>query len=336
MVPSPRLARLSLRAPRLLRRALGGGPPLVRDGQTLDPDVQWLLRLDRLAGAPPLTGDSVEAARRTFRVTSRLLDPRDVCPSEERTVEGAAGPLAARLYLPPGADAGLLLFFHGGGWVIGDLETHEGVCKALAVRARRRVLAVDYRLAPEHPFPAAADDALAAFEWAVAHATELGVDPARIAVGGDSAGGNLAAGVAQRARAPGPAPCFQLLAYPGLDFAERAPSHQTFAEGFLLSAADIGWFEGHYLPDPARRAEPLASPGRAEDLSGLAPACVLSAGYDPLRDEGRAYARRLEAAGVPAEDRCFPGLVHGFLHLAGAIPAAKAALDHAAAALRRA
>ncbi|MBL4846249.1 MAG: alpha/beta hydrolase [Planctomycetes bacterium] len=335
MTPSPRAARLSMRTPRFLRAALGCRRPVVREGQTLDRHVQWLLHLDHMMGTPPLTGPSVEASRAGFRTTSRLLAPRDACPSEDRTVEGAAGPLPARLYVPPGADSGLLLFFHGGGWVIGDLETHDSVCKALAVRAGRRVLAVDYRLAPEHPFPAAADDALAAFRWAVDHASELGVDPTRIAVGGDSAGGNLAATVAQRARQPGPGPCFQLLLYPGMDFVDKAPSHETFGKGFLLTSEDIRWFQNHYLSDPAQASDPKASPGRAKDLSGLAPACVMTAGYDPLRDEGRSYARRLQAAGVAAEDRCYPGLVHGFMHLAGAIPAAAAALEDAAQALRR-
>jgi acetyl esterase len=335
MVPTPRLTRLALRVPRLIRALLGSGRPVVVERQTLDPDVQWLLRLDRLLGAPPLTGPSVEATRAGYRRTAPLLAPRVECPSEERTIEGAVGPLPGRLYAPPAA-SGLLVYLHGGGWVIGDLETHDAVCRALALRAGCRVLAVDYRLAPEHAFPAAADDALAAFHWAVAHAEELGVDPTQIAVGGDSAGGNLAAGVAQRARAPGPAPCFQLLLYPGLDLVDEAPSHGTFAEGFLLRREDIRWFKDHYVPESGQRHEPLASPARAENLVGLPPACVITAGFDPLRDEGRAYARRLSEAGVTCEDRCFPGLVHGFLHISGGVPAARAALEHAADALRHA
>lgn len=333
VTPSPGGAKLAMRAPRALRAILGCRAPIQRDGQTLDPQVQWLIHLDQRLGTPPLTGPSVAAARANFEQSAQLLSPGDSCPSRDLEVAGGAGSLRARLYEPRGAGRGLLVFFHGGGWVIGSLASHDGVCRALARRSGQRVLAVDYRLAPEHPFPAAAEDAQAAYGWAREHARELGVDPARIAVGGDSAGGNLAAVVAQ---GPAPKPCFQLLIYPGLDLFEEAPSFARFAEGFLLRCADIRWFQDHYVPEPARRAEPQASPGRAAELSGLPPACVMTAGFDPLRDEGRDFARRLQAAGVRAEDRCYPGLVHGYLHLAAAVPAADRALSDAAIAFAEA
>jgi len=333
MVPTARSSRLAMRAPGLIRTLLGTGKPIVRDGQTLDPQVQWLLRLQRLAGTPPLTGPSVEVCRANFERTARLLGPRDACPSRDLSLEGAAGPLRARLYEPPSPGPGLLVFFHGGGWVIGSLESHDSVCRALAKRSGQRVLSVDYRLAPEHPFPAPAEDALAAYRWARAHAAELGVDPERIAVGGDSAGGNLAAVVAQ---APGPKPCLQLLIYPGLDLDETTASHELFAEGFLLAAADIQWFQNHHVPDLVQRSDLRASPGRATELASLPLAYVITAGFDPLRDEGRDFARRLQAAGVSTEDRCYPGLVHGFFQLTSAVPAADAALDDAARAVAEA
>jgi acetyl esterase/lipase len=322
-----------MRTPGLLRALLGCRKPVVRDGQTLDPQVQWLIHLEQRLATPPLTGPSVAESRANFERSSRLLSPPDECPSRDLQVEGAAGPLGARLYEPQSPGPGLLLFFHGGGWVIGSLETHDTVCRALAKRSGQRVLAVDYRLAPEHPFPAPAEDALAAFGWARAHAQELGVDPERIAVGGDSAGGNLAAVVAQ---APAPKPCFQLLIYPGLNLSATTRSHELFSEGFLLSAADIGWFQDHHVPDRSQRTDLRASPGLATELAGLPPAYVLTAGFDPLRDEGRDYARRLQEAGVSAQDVCCEGLVHGFLQITAAVPAADAALDDAARALREA
>lgn len=334
MVPSPRIARSSLRAPRRLRALLGCRRPVVIDGQTLDADVQWMLHLSRLMNVPPLTGPSLAAMRRNYRQVAPLLAPRIACPTAVRVIDGAAGKLGARLYRPSGAH-GLLIYFHGGGWVIGDLETHDPVLRALAVHARCQILSVDYRLAPEHVFPAAADDAYAAFCWAVAHADELGVSPTRIAVGGDSAGGNLAAGVSQRARADAVGPCLQLLLYPGLDLVEETPSATMFADGFPLRRADVRWFKQRYAPDCSQWKSPLASPARAEDLSGLAPACVVTAGFDPLRDEGLSYAARLSEAGVPTEARCFSSLPHGFLHMAGDVVEARVALAYIGDVLRR-
>ncbi len=338
MTPSPLLARLALRAP---VRGVLRGRPVVRAGRRLDPDVQWLLRLESLLRPPSLTGESVEEARRNFRRTASLLAPSGYgqVRAREASFAGPGGEVPARVYTPPGAASPgpALLFFHGGGWVLGDLDTHDGVCRRFAAQAGCRVVAVHYRRAPVHRCPAAAEDAFAALRWLVAEGAALGVDPARIAVGGDSAGGNLSAVVAQRARDEGlGAPCFQLLIYPGLDMSREAPSYDTFGEGFLLSREDITWFKDHYQPDRARRADPVVSPLRAEDVAGVAPACVLTAGFDPLVDEGRAYAAKLKAAGVEVEDTMFEGLVHGFLNLAGAIPAADRAFDHAAGALRAA
>ena len=219
--------------------------------------------------------------------------------------------------------------------MIGDLDTHDSAVRFLAANAGVAVLSVDYRLAPEHPFPAAVDDAFAAFRWAVENAGELGADPARIAVGGDSAGGNLAAAVSLLARdGGGPAPAMQLLIYPATDAVGGQESRRLFAEGFLLTAADMDWFEEHYLPDAAAAQDPRVSMLRAEDLSGLAPAYVATAGFDPLRDEGEAYAERMREAGVPVALRRHPGLIHGFANLTAVSRTSRAAMSEVAGALR--
>lgn len=349
MVPGPRLARLALKFP---LKGLFLGRPVVRDGQTLDRTVQWLLALERRTNAPAMSDETVKQARGNARRTYVLLAPTDPSVTTHddtlRVVRSASGavpesanhtdPIPIRRYRPRGLgerDLPTLLYLHGGGWVVGNLDTHDGVCRALATQANCQVIAVHYRRAPEHRYPAAADDAFAALQALLADPTAHGVDPARIAVGGDSAGGNLTAVVSLRARDAGlRAPCLQLMIYPATDHTREAASFDLFAEGFLLTRDDIRWFRSHYLPDVAQRAERDASPLLADDLSGLAPAYVATAGYDPLRDEGRAYAARLAEAGVPTQEHCFPDLVHGYLNLAGAIPAARAALDHAAAALR--
>ncbi len=220
----------------------------------------------------------------------------------------------------------MLVYFHGGGWVVGDLDTHDAPCRLLARAAGVRVLSVDYRLAPEHRFPAAADDALAAFRWAVEHAAELGADPRRIAVGGDSAGGNVSASTAlQAARDGGPAPAFQLLIYPVTDNAApsdpatQTGSYRMFADGFFLTAEQMRWYRAHYFgaAEATAARDVRASPLLADDLSGLAPAHVVTAGFDPLRDEGEAYAARLREAGVRTTLRRHPGLIHGFVNVVG-------------------
>jgi acetyl esterase len=229
----------------------------------------------------------------------------------------------------------LLVFFHGGGWVVGDIATHDTVCRHLANRAECAVVSVDYRLAPEHKFPAAVDDAYTATAWVAENAAALGVDAGRLAVGGDSAGGNLAAVVCLMARDRGaPRISYQLLVYPATDAAMRHESIARFAEGHVLTRATMRWFYEQYLPSPEDAADWRVSPLVAADLAGLPPAYVLTAGYDPLCDEGDAYAARLAAAGVPVEHRRFPGQIHGFTTNGKIIRAADAALDEAAASLK--
>lgn len=332
-----------MRLPRALVQATLRLPPRLlgaRPDGALDPTVGALLSLQNNLRLPGLQGATAERARAAFRDRTGTLDPR-ARRVERRalTVRGADGPLRARLYAPARLEAPspLVVFFHGGGWVVGDLDTHDGVCAALAERARVRLLAVDYRLAPERPFPAAPEDAYAALVDAHARAAELGADPARLAVCGDSAGGNLSAVAALLCRdRGGPALAFQALVYPGLDASREAPSFERYAEGYLLSRDDVRWFKDRYLPDHHDRLDPRASPLLAPDLRGLPPAAVITAAFDPLVDEGRAYAARLREAGVPVIDRCEADLVHGFLHLAGGVAAANRAFDALAADLRRA
>jgi acetyl esterase len=245
--------------------------------------------------------------------------------------------IPARLYTPNGLADGspLLVYYHGGGWVIGSLNSHDNTCRFLAERAGVRVLSVGYRLAPEHPFPAAVDDAIAAFDHARGHAVELGADPGLIAVGGDSAGGTLAAVVChQTALRGGPTPAFALLFYPVTDVTTRSQSRQRYADGFFLTDADIDYFADHYLPDLALRADPRCSVLLAEDLSGFPPTYLATAGFDPLRDEGEEFAARLRAAGVAVASHRQPDLIHGFVSFLGVGNACREATAEAAGALR--
>jgi acetyl esterase len=320
------------------QRLLAGGGRVRRDGQVLDPSAQLTLRLLALKGGSPIETASPEVARRDARLKAVAVagPPLPMATVTERTVPGADGPLPARLYVPEGAatPSPLLVYLHGGGWVIGDLDTHDPVCRFLAREARVRVLSVAYRLAPEHPFPAAVDDALAAWRGAVAAAGSVGADPARVAIGGDSAGGTLAAVTCLALRDAGePLPAFQLLIYPGTDMAARTRSYDLFGEGFYLTEAEMDWFKDQYLPDPADRVDWRASPLRAKDLRGLPPAWVATAGFDPLRDEGEAYAQRLVDAGVRVAPRRFPGLIHGFANTAPRVRSAAAALREGATLL---
>jgi len=301
--------------PQAVRHRLAGAPIQI-DGNVLDPDLQLLLRLENLL--PSTMKSSVAPARTNLVTMSKLVagHPRELHRVTELTVRGGDGQLGARLYVPRNAGRGLLVFFHGGGWVVGDLDSHDAYCRDVAEEAGIRVLAVDYRLAPEAEAPVAAEDAIAAFSWAVEHAEDLGADPALVAVGGDSAGGNLSAVVAQQCVLRGlPAPALQLLLYPGVDLVGRRPSRDLFGEGFFLTEHDINWYRDHYTPDPAVRPDPMVSPIFAEDLSGLAPAHIVTAGFDPLRDEGNEYAALLAAAGVPVTHVCEPGMVHGFANI---------------------
>ncbi|HYZ35040.1 MAG TPA: alpha/beta hydrolase [Crenalkalicoccus sp.] len=306
----------------------------------LDPGAQRVLDLIREIGRPPLHTLSHQEAREAYTASRSVLqpDPPEVAEVENLTCPGPAGPVPLRRYrgLGTAKDAALpcLLFLHGGGWVIGDLESHDQVCRALANYAQCCVISVDYRLAPEHPFPAAVEDSMAALRFVAAHAARLGVDPARIAVGGDSAGGNLAAVLALLGRdGQVPAPSFQLLLYPSTDLAGSKPSYQRFTEGYPLVTVTLTWFVDHYAPDQARRLDWRGSPLRAPSLAGTPPAYVMTAGHDPLLDEGRLYAERLDQDGVRVTYVNMADQMHGFLTMGRFIPASDLALRHAAAAL---
>lgn len=325
-----------LRTPARLQLRLSGRPQIRLDGQDLDPGIQLALRALELRGVPTMVGPprsnpAPAAVRGRVRREALVfsLVKTEVDGVHELEIDGAAGPLRARYYRPPRLGAfekpPLLVFFHGGGFVIGDLDTHDEPCRILCRHAGVQVLSVDYRLAPEHPFPAAVDDALAAFRWAVAHAPELDADADWVAVGGDSAGGNLSAVVAQlAARDGGPAPALQVLIYPAVDLTEaRAASGRLFAEGFYLTENDRQWATRHYFAGTERDVtDTRASPALAEDLSGLAPAIVITAGFDPLRDEGEAYAETLRKAGNRVVLDRAPELIHGFINMT-TVPAAR-------------
>jgi acetyl esterase len=331
-----RLGRLLLRSPVRVQLRLSGKPQIRLDGQDLDPGIQLALRTLELRGSPTMVGaphsdpEPAEVRARVHReaLVFSLLKT-EVGRVRELEIEGADGPLRARHYLPPASAASatppLLVFFHGGGFVIGDLDTHDEPCRMLCRHAEVQVLSIDYRLAPEHPFPAGVRDAVAAFRWAVAHAAQLGADPQRVAVGGDSAGGNLSAVTAQlAARDGGPAPALQLLIYPAVDLTEaRAASGRLFADGFYLTENDRQWCTRHYFSGTERDGtDPRASPALAEDLSGLAPAIVITAGFDPLRDEGEAYGAALRKAGTRVVADRTPELIHGFINMT-TVPAAR-------------
>ena len=308
----------------------------------LAPQARAVLERIARANLPPYPTLGAAGARELYRETRGALAavPPVLESVEDLHASGPAGDLRVRLYRPRGAaDAGplpVLVYFHGGGWTIGDLDTHDVVCRVLADLARCAVASVDYRLAPEHKFPAAVDDPVAATNWVAGEAARLGIDARRIAVGGDSAGGNLAAVVALIARdSGGPALAMQTLIYPATDMAADTPSHFRYGEGHLLTRDAILWFRGNYLRDGADEADWRASPLKARDLSRLPPAYVITAGFDPLVDEGRAYADRLQAAGVPVTYECFEGMIHGFVTMGGAIAAANHALARCAQGLRR-
>jgi acetyl esterase len=328
--------------PPAVQRRLFGPPPNL-DGQTLASDIHALLKLAEMSGGvSAIEGMTPAEARQANREGVEVVAARPPIPMariEGLEVPGPAGTLPARFYVPGGLPAGelapLLVYYHGGGWVIGDLETHDGVCRFLAAAAGVAVLSIDYRLAPEHSFPAAVEDSLAAFTWAAANAAELGADPARIAVGGDSAGANLATVVSMLARdAGGPTPAMQLLIYPPTDVVGGQRSRELFARGFLLTKGDMDTFEAIYLPPGTDPKDPRVSVLHAPDLSGLPPAYLCTAGFDPLRDEGEAYALRMREAGVPVALRRHPGLIHSFANETAISRTARGAMLEAAGALR--
>jgi len=329
------LARGAMHLPSAWAVKLAGGAPRGAHGLTLDPQAQLALWLAERIPRPK-NGD-VAVERRQLELDAKLLAPVAPPMAHVRDLVAAAVPI--RLYVPRSRASHdrspALVYYHGGGFVLGSLDSHDAVCRALAFLADVKVVAVDYRLAPEHRFPAGVEDAVSAFEWVAAHADELGVNPDKLAVGGDSAGGNFAAVVCHETkRAGGPTPAFQLLVYPATDLHRSMPSHQLFRQGFFLDWATTSWFLEHYLRSPADADDPRGSPCRYDDFAGQPPAFVLTAGFDPLRDEGEAYAEQLRAAGVPVKLRREPGMFHGFFSASGGMHVARRALNESALALR--
>jgi acetyl esterase len=303
----------------------------------LHPQAQALLDQLKALGGPQLHELPPPQARELAKMLGTLHGPpAAVARVENRTIPGPGGALPIRMYTPAGnGPFPVLIFFHGGGWVIGDLDTQDGACRALANGAACVVVSVDYRLAPEHKFPAAPEDCYAAARWVAANAASLRVDPARIAVGGDSAGGNLTAVVSQMARDRGsPRLAFQLLVYPVTDGACETPSYRENADGYLLTRDMMQWFWNHYVRDDADRLNPMASPLRAADLRDLPPALTITAEFDPLRDEGEAYAARLRDAGVPVQLTRYDGMIHGFFGMSSVMDQAQIAIAEAASAMR--
>jgi acetyl esterase/lipase len=337
----PDLRRLQLKLiaalPAPLLRAMAGGGVVYQGGRTLDARLQFLASQAR--GAPPMSNYAPADARaglaQTLAPLSGRLEPG--VKVENLTFPGPAGGLNARAYRPPTQDsrAAVIVFGHFGGGVIGDLDTCHAFCSILAAGANAPVLSIDYRLAPEHRFPAALEDMLSAYLWARENGSRFGAPTGRAAVGGDSMGGNFAAVVCQEMkRLKGPQPDFQLLVYPALDVAGDSPSMTTYAEAWPLTRATMEWFMGHYMGPEDSPQDPRLSPLRASDLAGLAPAVIVGAGFDPLLDQGRDYAKALRAAGVPVSYRCYDHLAHAFTAFTGAVPAADAACHEIAAMVR--
>jgi acetyl esterase len=307
----------------------------------VDSDLQNVLDMIKEANRPPYRDIPVAEARAGYQAMVQLLDPEEeaIHRTEGRTIPGPAGEIPLRVYWPralaPGESLGVFIFLHGGGFVIGDLDSHDAVCRRIALAADCLVIAVDYRLAPEHPYPAAVEDAVAAFTWLAGHAHAIGGDAKRIAVGGDSAGGNLAAVVAQEMRnTGGPKISLQVLIYPAVEPRDSRDSYKKFADVFPIDRPTIDWFYSQYYTDPSRTSEPWAAPGLVEDLSGLAPALVLTAGLDPLCDEGAAYAERLKTAGVDATHHRDPGTIHGYMGMGKFLPHCEQAIARIGAVLK--
>lgn len=329
--------RAILRLPRPAARALFGAPPRSPEGYTLDPVMHTIVTAGKMVGVTDATSLPPDEARPAFERSLRLAEGclrRGVDVRDLSLPETAAG-LRVRVYRPhvTASPSPAVVFFHGGGFVLGSLDSHNDLCREVALRARAVVLSVDYRLAPEHPYPVPVRDGLDAFRALRARAEALGVDPARMAVAGDSAGGNLAALVSNALRGAD-GPCAQWLIYPATDFTRAFPSHATFADAAILPKRSIDRFLDAYVPDPATHDDPEAAPYFAEDLSGVAPAIVQTAGFDALRDEGDAYARRLRGAGVEVAHRCETTLLHGWAQMAALVPAADDALAWGCAQLR--
>ena len=317
---------------------VSGERPELR-GSRLDARIALMARFT--SRETPFQRMTPAAARRTLSAEVRLTTGRPWLMErvEHRVLPGPAGGIPVRVYHPPDLDSPrpLLLYFHQGGCVFGDLDWCESFCTLLAETGRCRVLSVDYRLGPEHRFPAAQDDALAAYAWAAANAGEIGGDPRRLAVGGDSAGGGLSAMIChEMKRRGGPAPVLQLLVYPWVTALADNESYRDYADAWPLPADGMRWFVAHYLNDDAEREDPRISPLLESDFANLPPAVVATAGFDPLRDEGAAYAEKLEQAGVPVRYRCYETLSHSFTAFGGVVPAARSALEEIAVDVERA
>jgi acetyl esterase len=319
-------------------KTLAGSPPPVIEGQALDPQIHLMIALADRLGKPKSHELSVEEARRSMREQTGLVDAPALgsVHVENRVIPAGvrpqSPPLPVRIFRPRGlrGPAPLVVYYHGGGFVVGDTLTHDPPCRVLAERARCVVASVDYRLGPENLFPAGVEDGLTALRWAQREATSLGVDPRRIAIGGDSAGGNIAAVVAHTAlEGGGQGPALQLLVYPVTDMTASFASRRTFAAGFILERETMDWFTDRYLTPDLDRAQPRLSPLFAPSFAGVCPALVLTAGFDPLRDEGRAYADKLREEGIPVWYRNYPGLTHGFWNMSGAVAEARRALHEA-------
>lgn len=300
----------------------------------LDSQVQAFLDQLSALNVPPFSAISIEQARENIGWTAGSGEPEPVAHVENRAVPGPAGDIPVRIYTPQGsAPFPILVFFHGGGFVMGDLDSYDGICRSLTNQVGSIVVSVDYRLAPEHKFPAAPEDCYAATKWVAEHAATLQGDPSRIAIGGDSAGGNLTAVVAQMARdRGGPSLVFQLLLYPATDLKTTCPSIQEYGKGYFLTKEDLEWFYDHYLNSADEKANPLASPLYATNLRGLPPALIITAEYDPLHDEGELYGQKLKEAGVPVARSRYDGMIHGFVSMP--FDKAKQALAECTAALR--
>jgi acetyl esterase len=332
------LARARVVFGRPLLRRVFGSPRIIRrlakrqGNPGLDAGIAAMLALNDLLRLPASWELSPEHARAAMLESIALIDSaetREVFVNN-RTIPGPAGEIRVRLYVPAslGSPSPGLVFLHGGGWVLGDLDSHDGLCRKFAAEAALRVVAVDYRLAPEHRFPAAAKDSVAAFRWVAANAEALGIDPAKIGVAGDSAGGNLSAAVALETREDARRPALAALLYPSLDATCSSPSHTELGEGFYLTRRTIEWFIEQYVgKDAARRREPDASPLLAASVAGAPPTLIVAAAFDPLRGEAMAYAARLRDAGVPTVSRCEPGLIHGFAMMGQLSPAAREATE---------
>jgi len=332
-------AKALLRAPIEPIYALATRSSSFVDGKRLDDKTRYLLSLVALVGPPPPETVTPPEARAEYVKRGGAVAParRRLARVTDVEIPSAGGPIRARVYVPFAKARALpaLVYFHGGGWVLGGIETHDRLCRVIADDASCVVVSVDYRLAPEHKFPAAVIDARDAFSWVASKAASLGVDPRRIAIGGDSAGGNLAAVTTLAAMAGEcPLPAYQLLIYPVTDLACDTRSYERFADGYFLTRSLMLWFRGHYLPDQRIVADPQASPLRAELRRPLPPALVVTAGFDPLLDEGYDYARKMRAAGTDVTYRCHETLIHGFANMTGAIPAARRAVDETTTALR--